>query len=178
MYRTDLKLLYLSVMKAAQVANVLNKPLLAFFYFSYYHSLFGNLKPPSELSVGHTYNLFKYSIEPKWEDPQNTSGGEWRLTVSVSLKSMIEDVWLLTVMNVIGEQFSQEQSEDITGIVINIKRNEIRLAIWTKTSRNRHLQEKLGQEWKQLTGIQMRIVYLFFEDVETSGRNARARYLA
>uniref|UniRef100_A0A6G3MJ08 Eukaryotic translation initiation factor 4E-2 (Trinotate prediction) n=1 Tax=Henneguya salminicola TaxID=69463 RepID=A0A6G3MJ08_HENSL len=40
-------------------------------------SVFQHIKHPMELSKEEEYSFFKNGIPPKWEDPQNLSGGRW-----------------------------------------------------------------------------------------------------
>ncbi|OQS07797.1 eukaryotic initiation factor 4E, partial [Thraustotheca clavata] len=42
--------------------------------------LFNNVLPPTKLSTGSNYHLFKEGIRPMWEDPINAKGGKWILT--------------------------------------------------------------------------------------------------
>lgn len=135
---------------------------------------------PSKLLQGNTYNLFKFGIEPKWEDVQNEAGGEWRVTVPASRKTQLDEYWVNTVLTVIGEGFSPEESDDIAGIVVNIKRGNDRIAIWTKTSLDQQLQEGIGRRWRETASIRPKIEYIAFKDsmggVRGSGNRPRSRY--
>lgn len=126
-------------------------------------ALFNNLMQPSELAVGNTYNLFKSGIEPKWEDVQNEAGGEWRLHNRGSRKTKLDELWINTVLTVIGEGFSPEESDDIAGIVVNIKKGTDRIAIWTKTALDKSLQERIGRHWRETAGFRTKIEYTAFK---------------
>lgn len=141
-------------------------------------ALFNNLMQPSELAVGNTYNLFKYGIEPKWEDIQNRAGGEWRLLNPGSRKTQLDEFWINTVLTVIGEGFSPEESDDISGIVVNIKRGTDRIAIWTKTALDQSLQESIGRRWRESASIRPMIEYTTFKDAMggRSSNKPRSRY--
>lgn len=39
-----------------------------------------NVRPPSHLSVGSNYSLFRKGMEPSWEDPGNINGGTYNWT--------------------------------------------------------------------------------------------------
>lgn len=139
-------------------------------------SLFNNLKEPSTLLVGNTYNLFKSGIEPKWEDPQNTAGGEWRVGVPSSRKSSLDEYWVNTILTVIGEGFGPDESDDITGIVLNIKRGSDRIAIWTKSALNEELQRRVGNRWRETANISPRMEYICFKDALGTTNNKRPRF--
>lgn len=131
---------------------------------------------PSKLPRGNTYNLFKYGIEPKWEDKENTNGGEWRLPLPGSYKSHLDKYWLDTLLTVLGEGFGPEESDDITGIVLNIKHGKDRLAIWTRSALSEDVQMRIGRRWKETASILPEIEYISFKDAMGTGRTARARY--
>eukprot|EP00177_Eucheuma_denticulatum_P000311 GFKZ01000535.1.p1 GENE.GFKZ01000535.1~~GFKZ01000535.1.p1 ORF type:complete len:197 (+),score=22.72 GFKZ01000535.1:147-737(+) len=137
-------------------------------------ALFNNLMQPSELAVGNTYNLFKYGIEPKWEDLHNRAGGEWRLQNPGSRKTQLDEFWINTVLTVIGEGFGPEESDDIAGIVVNIKKGGDRIAIWTKTALNQSLQESIGRRWRETASIRPKIEYISFKDA-MGGRQSKPR---
>lgn len=131
---------------------------------------------PSQLQTANTYNLFKFGIEPKWEDPQNQMGGEWRVTVPSTRKAQLDEYWVNTVLTVIGEGFGPAESDDIAGIVVNIKRGVDRIAIWTKTSLDKPLQESIGRRWRETASILPKMEYMAFKDAMGGGK-PRARYL-
>ena len=60
-------------------------------------------------------SLFEKGIEPKWEDPVNSKGGEISLRKYKNV-STISSHWLDLILSIIGEQF--KYSEDIVGIRI------------------------------------------------------------
>lgn len=132
------------------------------------------MKEPSHLAVGHTYNLFKEGIEPKWEDPINEKGGEWRVGIPASKGKNLDALWINTVITAIGEGFEPEQSDDICGIVVNIRRGNPRIAIWTKSAEKRELQESLAKRWQSTSNIAMRLEYISFEDA-LKNKNPRSR---
>jgi translation initiation factor 4E len=62
-------------------------------------SLYNNIKPPSWLSVGTDFHLFKEGVEPKWEDPTCEHGGKWTVLVpkSPNSKQVLDTYWLNAV---------------------------------------------------------------------------------
>ncbi len=121
--------------------------------------------------------MFKDGIEPKWEDKANTNGGQWRVQVPASRKELLDSYWVNTLLTTIGEGFSPEDSDDIAGIVINVRRGGDRVSIWTKSAVNQKLQESIGITWKQsLLNEGARLEYITFKDQMGGGRNPRPRY--
>lgn len=93
-------------------------------------SFFDHLSPPSELANGVDYSFFKNGIRPMWEAPQNVRGG--RLTIINTSKSRhfdINEIWMDLLLFLVGEY--HEYSEDICGIVLNVRNYGIKIAIWT-----------------------------------------------
>lgn len=159
-----------------------NKSIMSMFLNSvilYLWRLFNNLKEPSQLVPGNTYNLFKHGIEPKWEDPQNSAGGEWRVSCPASRRPQVDvdQYWVNTILTVIGEGFAPDESDDIAGIVLNIKIGTDRIAIWTKSALDEDLQKRIGRRWRETTNISPRMEYMSFKDaMATNSRRLRFRY--
>jgi translation initiation factor 4E len=79
--------------------------------------VFNNIRPPSRLNPGSNYHLFKSGIEPMWEHPANMSGGKWTYSIpKKDGKKLIDDMWLYTVLAMIGENF--EAGDQLCGAVI------------------------------------------------------------
>jgi Eukaryotic initiation factor 4E len=43
--------------------------------------IFNNIKPASQISHNSNYSVFRYGMEPSWEDPSNCEGGKFVLTI-------------------------------------------------------------------------------------------------
>ncbi|MCO5600492.1 hypothetical protein L7F22_054605 [Adiantum nelumboides] len=99
--------------------------------------IYNNVIQPSQLAPGADFHCFKAGIEPKWEDPICAHGGKWSIT-SQRGKSMIDTLWLYTVLATIGEQFSE--SDEICGVVVSIRARLEKLALWTKIASNEGAQ--------------------------------------
>ncbi|CAN8073926.1 unnamed protein product [Agarophyton chilense] len=150
------------------------RPIADFDTVEDFWAVFNSLKEPSQLSYNHTYNLFKHGIEPKWEDPQNVKGGEWRVTFPLSHMPELDKGWINTVLTVIGEGFGPQESDDIAGIVMNRKRGISRLAIWTKSA-TRPLQMSIGHRWRETSGISSDQQFLLFKD-SMGTKKPKAKY--
>lgn len=94
---------------------------------------------------GSDYHLFKQGIEPKWEDTANAQGGKWVFNLKKGQRETISDHWLHTVgaiplqthqqvLAVIGSYF--EDSEEITGCVVSVRKSGDRIALWTRDAAN------------------------------------------
>lgn len=136
--------------------------------------LFNNLQEPSQLAAGSSYNVFKYGIRPAWEDKFNMNGGEWQLKLS-NRKELLDEFWMNTLMSVIGEGFEAADSDDIAGIVVNLRRSGDRLSIWTKSATDEGLQRSIGERWSDAALGHRRADYFTFKDQKV-GKKAKPRY--
>lgn len=113
--------------------------------------LYNTIKQPTEIPNGNDYSLFKNDIRPMWEDEQNKNGGRWVINLQRAVRNAtLDDMWLDVILCVIGEAF--EFSEDICGVVINIRPRGPKIAVWTANS----IQErviKIGEKLKESLGL-------------------------
>ncbi|KAL9263827.1 Eukaryotic translation initiation factor isoform 4E-like protein [Drosera capensis] len=97
---------------------------------------------PSKLIGNADFHLFKAGIEPKWEDPECANGGKW--TVTSSRKATLDNMWLESLMALIGEQF--DESEEICGVVASVRQRQDKLSLWTRNASNEALQDDSRKE--------------------------------
>ncbi|RZB42979.1 Eukaryotic translation initiation factor isoform 4E-2 isoform B [Glycine soja] len=100
--------------------------------------LYDQVFKPSKLQINADFHLFKTGIEPKWEDPECANGGKWSVTSNSGRKANLDNMWLETMMALIGEQF--EDAEDICGVVASVRQWQDKLSLWTKTAANEAAQ--------------------------------------
>ncbi|XP_038992301.1 eukaryotic translation initiation factor-like isoform X1 [Hibiscus syriacus] len=101
--------------------------------------LYDQIFKPSKLPGNADFHLFKAGIEPKWEDPECANGGKWTVLSSPSnRRTNFENMWLETLMALIGEQF--DDSDEICGVVASVRQRQDKLALWTKTATNEAAQ--------------------------------------
>lgn len=118
-------------------------------------SLWNNIKAANEMPPGSDYHLFKQGIEPKWEDAANAKGGKWVFNLKKGQRDALSDHWLHTVRSplsvsltvhkvlaVIGSYF--EDSEEITGCVVSVRKNGDRIAVWTRDASNEAVCVRVG----------------------------------
>lgn len=89
----------------------------------------------------------------------------------------MDEYWVNTTLTVIGEGFGPEESDDIAGIVVNIKKGVVRIAIWTKSSSNEQLQLRIGGRWKETANINSRMEFIPFKDSISGRGKPRASYV-
>jgi translation initiation factor 4E len=139
--------------------------------------LFNNLLEPSRLPAGHAYSLFKEGIRPEWEDKTLTDGGEWRVQVPPGRRDTLDQYWVDTVLTLIGEGFDAPESDDIGGVVLNIRKGGNRISIWTISAQDEELQRGIANRWRQVA-IQSQVEYFTFKNLSGSGgsRNRKSTY--
>mmetsp|Transcript_26528 Transcript_26528/g.69754 ORF Transcript_26528/g.69754 Transcript_26528/m.69754 type:complete len:218 (+) Transcript_26528:127-780(+) len=109
--------------------------------------IFNNIRPPSRLTAGSNYHLFKVGIEPMWEHEANKNGGKWSYSIPrTNGKKMIDDMWLYTALAMIGENF--EAGEELCGAVISLRKAGDRVAVWTKDALNEKACLEIGGQFK------------------------------
>ncbi|EWM24978.1 eukaryotic translation initiation factor iso4e [Nannochloropsis gaditana] len=107
-------------------------------------ALFNSVVGPSRLSIQADYYLFKEGVRPSYEE--NPEGGVWMFNLEKGNKKRLEEVWLYLVLGLIGE--TMEDSNDILGAVVSIKRGQDRLSLWTKTAADKELQVRIATRVK------------------------------
>lgn len=75
-----------------------------------------------------------------WEDPSNTEGGKWVLTLPKArgappgtpsaARDAVDEVWFELLYAVVGEQLPP--SKDVCGVVVSIRKQQDRVAVWTR----------------------------------------------
>lgn len=141
--------------------------------------LYNNIVTPARLVSGSDFSLFKAGIEPKWEDAANQYGGKWTfLLPKGTLKNQLDQYWLNLLLAVIGEQFDGDASNEICGVVINIRNKQDRLSIWTKTASNESAQIRIGKVMKEALelGENGRLGYTSHDDAAKQDKKAKDRY--
>ncbi|PPR93686.1 hypothetical protein GOBAR_AA26992 [Gossypium barbadense] len=130
--------------------------------------LYDQIFKPSKLPGNADFHLFKAGIEPKWEDPECANGGKW--SVTSNRKANLENMWLESLMALIGEQF--DEADEICGVVASVRQRQDKLALWTKTATNEAAQMGIGRKWKEIIDINDKITYSFHDDFRKLPGNA------
>jgi len=150
------------------------KQIAQFSTVSEFWRLFNNISPPSLLDAGSSYHLFKGKVKPAWEDKFNANGGAWAFRFAPNKQKGRDDrgrgrdrdrqeedrtqaataanyAWYHSVLNMIGNNFSF--SEDICGLVINIKKGgRGKIELWIKDANDPQKVNSIGLEFKNFCG--------------------------
>ncbi|BAO42703.1 eukaryotic translation initiation factor 4E [Kluyveromyces marxianus] len=102
---------------------------------------------PYDLPIKSDYHLFRNDIRPEWEDEANAEGGKWSYQFK-NKRHNIDELWLRTLLAVIGETIDEEDSE-INGCVLNVRKAVFKIAIWTRTTNMKSLTN-IGTKFKQV----------------------------
>ncbi|XP_016933630.2 eukaryotic translation initiation factor 4E1 [Drosophila suzukii] len=113
-------------------------------FFSVYYFV----KPPSDLKIFNDYMVFKEGVRPMWEDDANKEGGRWIMLLDKASKGFIDKLWHDLLLCMIGECF--QFSDEICGVVINVRNKANKLSLWTKDSRNSRAILSIGTQMKEL----------------------------
>lgn len=109
------------------------KPVITFSSVEEFWGIYNSIPVANQLPMKSDYHLFKEGIKPEWEDEQNAKGGRWQFSFNNKreIAQVINDLWLRGLLAVIGETIEDDENE-VNGIVLNVRRANIRVAIWTK----------------------------------------------
>jgi translation initiation factor 4E len=114
------------------------------------------LKNASDIPPGANYHLFKEGVRPAWEDPINKAGGKWTFShIKNKRGPELDRHWLNIVIALLGEQFTF--NDDISGVVISIRKAGDRISVWTRSSDDKDMTLKTGMEFKKILGCSERI---------------------
>lgn len=87
----------------------------------------------TKYNTGTTFHFFKDGVEPRWEDPANTKGGN--LTILIHDKSVahmaknVHSFWEYLLMGLVGEQIDTNR---IHGLSMCKRPNKLMIRIWEK----------------------------------------------
>jgi translation initiation factor 4E len=124
--------------------------IVSFNYVEDFWGVFNNIPDASMLNVQSDYYLFKENIIPCWEDKLNKTGGKMTIVLKKQRNyvnyELLDTIWINTVLGCIGENFN---TDIITGVVLNIRKHQDRINIWTSSSDKDNIM-KLGDKWKEI----------------------------
>jgi len=130
------------------------KPIMSFDTVEDFWRLYNNIHPPSQLPSGSDYHLFKDHIEPKWEDPANQKGGKWVVTFPTkNRKDTMDKVYLYLILACIGEGFNEGHNDEICGCVVSVRKNQDKIALWTKNANNHDAVKGIGKHLRRILEI-------------------------
>ena len=150
------------------------KPCGSFDSVGCFWSIFNNLKPATQISVSSNYSVFRYGVEPSWEEAANVNGGKFVLTIpkKESKAGKVNEWWLFTVLALIGETMDAT-GDQVNGAVVSIRKSQDRIALWLKSS-DRQVCVKIGLRWKLVLNLdKITVRYQTHKDAAASGRSFR-----
>lgn len=136
--------------------------------------IFNSLKPASKVHVNSNYSIFRYGIEPSWEDPENVNGGKFVLTLNKkdSKNGKCDEWWLYTVLACIGETMDINGNQ-VCGAVVSLRKSQDRVALWLK-SNEKDICVKIGERWKKALNLhKVALRFQMHKDAAASGRSFR-----
>jgi translation initiation factor 4E len=138
------------------------KKIVSFDSIEDFWSVFNNIPSASNLNVPADYYLFKENIIPCWEDTLNKTGGKMTIVLKKQKDcvnyELLDKIWNNTVLGTIGNTF---ESDIITGLVLNIRKHQDRINIWTSSS-DEHSIIELGNKWKDILNLNNFEYYISF----------------
>lgn len=99
-----------------------------------------NLSQIQTLKKNENIHLFRITkdgneIKPKWEDYENSLGGEWVFRV---IKDVGPKVWEALLFGVIGEQFDEQlEKDEICGLTVSGRPNDFVFKLWNKNANSK-----------------------------------------
>ncbi|PWN34381.1 translation initiation factor eIF4e, partial [Meira miltonrushii] len=113
---------------------------------------FRTLRRPSQLERNSNYHLFKNNIKPMWEDPANTKGGKWTITLRGANQALLDRSWMWLVLALIGEDI--DEADDICGAVVSTRTKGDRIALWIRDKSNVDLVNKIGRKFVSVLDLE------------------------
>lgn len=151
------------------------KKITTFSFVEDFWRVFNNLKPASALAQGSNYHIFKEFIEPKWEDAANSKGGKWTVSIPPkSRNSALDQMWLWTVLAVIGETF--DSPDDVCGLVVSVRKAGDRVQIWTKDANNEQACRDIGRSLKRNLEMPDNILIGYQSHADSMKKASKNRY--
>ncbi|KAG2039294.1 translation initiation factor eIF 4e-like domain-containing protein [Suillus americanus] len=111
---------------------------------------FNWLKPPSKLDRNSNYHIFKSGIKPMWEDPANSSGGKWVLTMKNN-SALLDRCWTWLAMALVGEEL--EEGDEICGAVVSLRSKVDRIQVWTRSKDDVERLNGIGRKLIKLLDV-------------------------
>ena len=140
--------------------------------------IYNNIKPATQIGQGSNYSVFRYGVEPSWEDPANCEGGKFVLTIPKKGRetNKCDEWWLYTVLAVIGETLDLSGSE-VNGAVVSVRKNQDRIALWLKGV-DRQTIVPIAERWKKALNLDKQTVHWqIHKDAAASGRSFVMKFI-
>jgi len=111
------------------------------------------LQPPSNISTGHTYSVFRAGVLPDWEDRANINGGRWMIPCpKKEREDMLDKRWLEILIMMIGEHM-EEFSALVIGAEACVRKKGDRIEVWLKDVGLMQGVVEIGRKTKETLGL-------------------------
>ena len=130
--------------------------------------------------------FFKKGVRPEWEDDENRMGGCWLYQMSAQHQvKKIDDLWLDTLLGLIGDNFCEPQlikqldsnynlknesehiCDYISGTILMHRGKNEKVALWTKNYKDDHTTRLIGSvtacALNQLNFMALNLCFFFFK---------------
>lgn len=94
-------------------------------------NLFNHIPITTDIKYRTNLSFFKHDILPIWESDENQNGGKWSADLT-NRREDVQDIWILTVLGLVGETMDPEFDE-IVGVTLHLRKHGDRIAIWTRS---------------------------------------------
>jgi len=131
-------------------------PIAEFSNMEEFWSVYGHLKRPYDMPSNSDYHLFREHVKPVWEDPLNENGGKWMIRLRKGLASRL---WEHLLIAIIADELGV--GEEICGAVLSIRHHEDIISIWTRTTDNEVVKNKIRDGFKKVLSIPPQMVIEF-----------------
>lgn len=113
--------------------------------------MFNNVVPPSHISNGSNYHMFLQGVKPMWEDEANCRGGKWIVIFPKGKKDLLDEYWTSVLLSIIGE--SLDGVEEVSGCVASVRKNQSKIAVWTRDYSNKAAIMRIGTFMKEALAV-------------------------
>ena len=111
------------------------------------------LRPPSNITTGHTYSVFRGGVLPDWEDVANVEGGRWMITCNkVEREDRLDSRWLEVLFMIVGEHMG-ESSRQVNGAEACVRKKGDRLEVWVRNISMMKEVLDIGRKIKKKLGL-------------------------
>eukprot|EP00047_Mylnosiga_fluctuans_P002438 m.224537 g.224537 ORF g.224537 m.224537 type:complete len:243 (+) comp11105_c0_seq1:1-729(+) len=133
-------------------------------------AVYTNLAPAAGIAEGGNYHFFKENVKPLWEDEANKLGGKWVVVLGKGSRFDVSDLWMKTMLLIIGEQFG-DFGDEIRGAVYSRRKAGDRISLWTAHADNRDACLHIGRKFKETLSIPLQFTYQTHSDALRKGNS-------
>jgi len=119
------------------------------------------LQPPSNITMGHTYSVFRAGVLPDWEDSANISGGRWMIPCPKSERQdKLDKRWLEILFMMVGDHM-EGFSGLVNGAEACVRKKGDRVEVWVKDAGQMMGVVEVGRRMKTKLGLDAKMQIKF-----------------